>query len=251
MGESMMAPAGPEQPPADSFFSRALGVFISPGQAFEGIVRRPDFLAPLIICTVGSVALIEVMLEKIGAVQIVRRALETSGRASQMTPEQLEQAMHRGATLTAIIMRVLGLVGVPLFLVIIAAMGLFIVNVIFGESIDFKAAFAVACYANLVLMVGVVLGIVVILFGDVERFNPENPIPSTVGFFLNQQETSRWVYVLASSFDVFRVWFILLTSLGLSVASRRKVGTLGIFLTFFGMWVLWVLAHTGWAALMG
>lgn len=251
MGESMMAPSVPEQPPEDSFFSRALGVFISPGQAFEGIVRRPDFLAPLIICTLGSMALIEAMLEKIGAAQIVRRALETSGRASQMTPEQLDQAVHRSATLTAIIMRAGAVIGVPVFLLIIAAIGLFIVNVIFGESVDFKTAFAVACYANLVLMVGVVLGLVVILFGDVERFSPENPIPSTVGFFLNPQETSRWVYALASSFDIFRVWFIVLTSLGLSVASRRKVGTVGIFLTFFGLWVLWVLAHTGWAALMG
>ena len=49
MGETMIAPPLPEEQPADSFLSRALGVFISPGQAFESIVRRPDFLAPLII----------------------------------------------------------------------------------------------------------------------------------------------------------------------------------------------------------
>jgi hypothetical protein len=251
MGETMTTPPLPEEPLADSFFSRALGVFISPGRTFESIVRRPDFLAPLIVCTLGSLALIEAILERIGAAQIIRRALENSGRASQMTPEQVDRAVHRAAAITAISMRVIAVVGVPVFLLIIAAMGLFIVNVVFGASIDFKTAFAVACYADLVLMVGVVLGLVVILFGDVEHFSPENPIPSTVAFFLNPQETSKALYALASSFDIFRVWFIILTALGLSVATRRKVGSVAIFLTFFGVWVLWVLAHTGWAALMG
>lgn len=251
MAETMLPPPLPEEQPADSFFSRALGIFISPGQAFESIVRRPDFLAPLIIMTVASIVLIEAMLQKIGAARIVRQALETSGRASQMTPEQLDQAVHRAATITAIIMRVSGIIGVPMFLLIVAATGLFIINVVFGASTEFEPCFAVVCYANLVLLVGVVLGLVIVLFGDLEQFNVQNPIPSTVGFFLNQQETSKPLYVIASSFDIFRVWFIILTSLGLSTATRKRVGTLGICLTYFGLWILIVLVRAGIAALTG
>jgi hypothetical protein len=251
MGETTIAPPMPEEPPADSFFSRALGVFISPGRAFESIARRPDFLAPLIIMTVASIVIIEAMLQRIGAARIIRRSIEMSGKGSQMTPEQIDQAVQRAAGITAISMRVAAVIGVPIFLLVIAAVGLFIANVIFGGSANFKACFSVVCYANLVLLIATVLGLVMILFGDPEMFNADNFLPTTVGFFLNPQTTSKPLYVIASSFDIFRVWFIILSSMGFSAATGKKVGTLAVFLTFFGVWVLLVLGHVGWAAMMG
>jgi hypothetical protein len=251
MGETTVAPPMPEEPPAGSFLSRAVGVFISPGRAFESIARRPDFLAPLIIMTVASYVLIEAMLQKIGAGRIIRQAIEMSGKASQMTPEQIDQTVQKVAGFTAISMRVGGVLGVPIFLLIIAAVGLFVVNVIFGASARFKACFAAVCYANLVLLVSVVLGLVIVLLGDPEQFNPDNPLPSTVGFFLNPRVTSKHLYVIASSFDIFRVWFIIMSSLGLSAATGKKVGTVAIFLTYLGVWVLLVLCHAGWAAMSG
>ncbi|MGA2984829.1 MAG: YIP1 family protein [Terriglobia bacterium] len=251
MGETMIAPPVPEDQPGDSFLSRAVGIFISPGRAFESIVRRPDFLAPLIISMVGAIVIIEAMLQKIGAARIIRQSLEISGQAAKMSPEQLDQTVQKVATFTAITMRVGGVLGSPIFLLVIAAVGLFIANVVFGASANFKTCFSVVCYANLVLLVGVVLGLVVILLGDVEQFNPENPVPTTVGFFLNPRETSKPLYVIASSFDILRVWFIILSSLGLSAATGKKVGMVAIFLTYLGIWILLVLGHAGWAAMMG
>ncbi|HMD84205.1 MAG TPA: YIP1 family protein [Terriglobia bacterium] len=251
MGETTIAPPTPEEQPADSFLSRALGIFISPGQAFESIVRRPDFLAPLIVSIVGSIVMIEAMLEKIGAARIVRQSLELGGQAAKMTPDQVDQAVAKGATITAIFMRVAGVLGAPIFLLVIAAVGLFIVNVLFGASANFKTCFSVVCYANLVLLVEVVLGVVVVLMGDPEQFNLNNPIPTTVGFFLNPRETSKPLYVIASSFDVFRVWALVLCSIGLSAATGKKVGTVPIFLTYLGIWIVLVLGHAGIAAMMG
>src|ERR1039458_3100377 len=187
MGETMIAPPAPEDQPGDSFLSRAIGTFIAPGRTFESIVRRPDFIAPLIVAIVGAVVLIEAMLWKIGAGRIIRQALEANGKAAQMSPEQLDQTIQKVAGFTAISMRVGAIIAVPLSMVIIAAVGLFIANVIFGASADFKTCFSVVCYANLVLLVGVILGLVIVFMGDPEQFNPENPVPTTVGFFLNPQ----------------------------------------------------------------
>jgi len=213
-------------------------------------VRRPDFLAPLIIALVSSVVVIEAMLQKVGAARIIRQSLELSGKASQMTPEQVDLAVQRAATITAVSMRVMAVLGVPIFLLIIAAVGLFIVNVILGGSANFKVCFSVVCYANLVLLVSAVLGLVMIMFGDVEQFNPENFVPTTVGFFLNPRETSKALYVIASSFDINRVWFMILASMGLSAAAGKKVGTVAVFLTFLGVWVLLVLGRAGIVAVM-
>jgi hypothetical protein len=251
MGETTIAPPVPEEQPGDSFLSRALGVFISPGRAFESIARRPDFLAPLIIAVVAAIAVSETMLAKIGMEQIVRKSIEMSSRASQMSADQMQQAVHRGATIGGILARVGEVVGVPLYLLIIAAVGLFIVNVMFGGTIKLKASFSVVCYANLVGLVGGALALVVILFGDPEQFNPQNFIPSNIGFFLNPHETSKFLYSLASSFDVFTTWFLILTAMGLSAASGKKVRTVPIFATFIGFWLVWALAKAGLSMLGG
>lgn len=251
MGETTIAPPRPEEPPADSFLSRALGIFTFPGRTFESIVRRPDFLAPLIITVVGAYIVIEAMLQKVGAALIIRQSLELSGKAAQMTPEQLNQTIQKVAGFTAISMRVGAVLGAPIFLLVIAAVGIFIVNVLFGASANFKSCFSVVCYANLVLLVAVVLSLVMIFLGDAEQFNPENFVPTTVGFFLNPRETSKPLYVIASSFDILRVWFIVLSSLGLSAATRKKVGTVPIFLTYLGIWILIVLGHAGIVAVTG
>ncbi len=245
MSESMIAPPLPDKLPEDSFLSRALGVFIGPGQAFESIVRRPDFLAPLIIATVAAIAVSETMMAKIGMERIVRQSLELSGRASRMSAEQMQQAVHQGAAIALIVTRVIELAVVPISLLIVAAVGLFIVNVIFGAATKFKVDFSVVCYANLVVLVGAVLALVVIFFGDAEQFNPQNFIPSNLGFFLNPRETSKPLYAIASSFDVFTIWFLILAALGLSTATAKKVRTVPIFATFVGLWAVWVLVKAG------
>jgi len=249
MSETQMAPY-PQEEQGDSFFSRAMNVFIAPASAFESIANRPDFWWPLVVVLAASYAIVELMLEKIGAGQIVRRSIELSGQAAKMTPDQVEQAVTNAGKITAIIMRVLGVVAPPIVLLIIAAVGLLFLNAIFGASLRFKTCFSVVCYANLVGLVGFVLGFVMILFGDPEQFNPSNFVPTNVAFFLNPLTTPKPLYVIASSFDIFQVWVVLLSSLGLSVAARRKVSTTAVFLCYLGAWVLWVLVRAGWAALM-
>ncbi len=251
MGETLVAPPGPEEPPADSFLSRALGVFISPGPTFESIVRRPDFLGPLIASIAAAVVLTEVMVYKIGMERIVRQSIELSGKASNLSAEQMQQAVHQGATWGAVITRVISVLAPPIYLLIVAAVGLFVVNAIFGGATNFKVSFSVICYANLVGLVGVVLGLVVILFGDPEQFNPQDFIPSNVGFFLNIRETPKLLYTIASSFDIFTIWVLVLAALGLSAATAKKVRPLPIFLTYLGMWLIWVLVKGGLAMLTG
>lgn len=251
MGETAIAPPMPEERPADSFFSRALGVFISPASTFESIARRPDFIAPLVTVIVAGIVVTETMLAKIGMERIVRQSIEASSRGSQMSPDQLQQAAHQGAVFGGILARVAEVLGAPIYLLIVAAVGLFIINVVFGAASKFKVDFSVVCYAYLVSLVGSLLALVVILFGDPEQFNAQDFIPSNLGFFLNQHETPRPLYAIASSFDVFTAWFLFLAAIGLSAASAKKAKPLPIFLIFFGLWAVWVFAKAGLTLLGG
>jgi hypothetical protein len=251
MGDVVASTPEPSIPPAKSFPARVAGVFLSPGEAFADIARKPDFIAPLILAIVAAVAVTESMLAKIGMERIIRTSIEQSGRASSMSPEQMEQAVHQGARIAGIFAHVFGVLGPPIYLAILAGIGLLIVNAIFGAHANFKTAFSVACYAYLPAILGGLMALAIILFGDPERFNAENPIPSNVGFFLNPLETSKPLYKFAASVDIFTLWLIILLGIGFSEAAGRKVKPRSVFLVFFGLWVLWILGKVAWAALMG
>ena len=246
MGDVIVKPADADTP-AQSFPERLMGIFISPAETFADVARKPDFLAPLILGVLGAIAVTETMLWKIGMERIVRTSIEQSGRASSMSPEQMDQAVRQGARIGAIFAHIGGIVGAPIVLLVLAGLGLLIVSLIFGAQTKFKTVFSLICYANLVSLLGSLMAAAVILFGDPDHFNPQNPVPSNVGFFLNPREVSKPLYSLASAADIFSIWLLILIAVGLAEGTGRKVKPLSIFLVYAGFWVIWILVKMGLA----
>jgi hypothetical protein len=205
----------------------------------------------MIVVMVMSVAFIETMLAKIGVERIIRMGIEQSKSAANMSPQQVEQAVEQGAKLTGPFMHVAGVIGPLIVLLILAGIGMLIVNAIFGAQTNFKTAFSVACYANMPGVLSGLMGIALVLFGDPEHFNPENPAPTNLGFFLNPLETSKPLLKFATSLDVFSLWLLILLGIGFSAASGRKAKTVSVFLVFLGVWALFVLGKVGISLLTG
>ena len=135
----------------------------------------------------------------------------------------------------------------PIFLLILAGLGLLIVNVIFGAPMKFKPRFSLVCYANLVSLLGSLMAVAAILFGDPGRFKARNPVPASVGFFLDPHGVSKPLYALASSADLFTVWLLILAAIGLSEGAKGKVKPLSIFLVYAGCWMIWIVGKVGLA----
>lgn len=241
-------PVSPIEPvePSQSTLSRLIGVFFSPGPTFEDIARKPGFWAPLIVILVSGLAMAEAMVFKIGMERLIRMSLEQGGQAQKMSPEQIENVIRTWSKIGMVTTPLTIVLGLPIFLLILAAIGLAIVNFILGGQIGFKKAFSAACYANVVGVVGSLMGIALILFGDPENFNAQNPIPSNLGFFLNPLDTSKVVLALANSLDIVTIWMVILFSLGISKATGGKQKALSIFLCVCGVWVVYILGKIGW-----
>jgi hypothetical protein len=236
-------------PPSLSFLARFAGIYIEPREMFADIVRRPDIIWPLAVTVISAMVLTETMLAKVGMERIIRNQLEQGGQAARMTPEQLDQAVRQGAGIATFVTHIMGVVAPPIFLLIVAGIGLAVLNSFFGMQLKFKTVFSVACYSQLVGVLGALTGLAVILFGDVERFNAQSPTPTNLGFFLNPVETSKPLMALAGSLDIFTIWFLILLSIGLSEASGRKVKAKSIFLIYLGFWAVWIVGKVGIAAL--
>jgi hypothetical protein len=238
-----------ETPPI-SLAERLGSIFISPSVAFADIARRPGFVFPLGVLVVASVAVTETMLAKIGIERIIRTSLEQSGRASNMSPEQMQDAVQRGASVFGVITHVLGVLGAPIFLLIVAGIGMLVLNAIFGEKAGFAAVLSSVCYAALPGgIVRTVMALPMIFLGDPEHFNAENPVPTNAAFFLNPHSLSKPLMVLAGSADILTLWFVVLLGIGLSEVSGRKVKARTVFLVYAGLWALVTLGRAGLAAL--
>lgn len=246
---TVSSPEAPQSAPAKSFLSRLAGVFIEPGETFEDIARKPDWIAPLVLLSLVSFATVETMLLKIGASQIVLQGLQRSGRAASMDPAQLNQIVGRSAAVIRIAMPFGAVVGTPLFLLAVAGIGLLFLNVFLGQQGKFKEVFSVTCYANLPSILGAVMAIAVIFLGDADAFNPQSPAPTNPGFFMNPMTTSHAVFALATSLDFLVFWFMVLLAMGLSRVAQNKVKTATIFMMYFGVWVLLAGVKVGAALL--
>ena len=249
MSSLVAVPPESELPEPMSFGARFTGIFLSPGSTFEDIARKPGWLAPLIVLVTSAVIFIEAVLWKIGMDRIVRSGLALNPRTAQMTPEQIEQAVTQGAKIGGITMQVFAVLGPPIVVLIIAGLGLLLVNPILGKDLKFATALAVTCYARLPSILGLLMGLVMIFVGDVEHFNLQNSVPTSLGFFLNPLETSKPLYALASSIDILTVWFLILLGIGFSAATGRKVKAWTVFGYYVGLWIVWVLIMVGLASL--
>ncbi|MBI4167095.1 MAG: YIP1 family protein [Acidobacteria bacterium] len=236
--------------PPRSFWSRWVGVYFSPGETFGDIARAPGFIPPLIVSIISGLVMTETMLFKVGMERIVRNAIEQRGGAGQLSAEQIDQAVQQGAKFGIVLTHVSALLGPPIFLAIVAALGLAIVNGIYGGQLDFKRSFSVACYANLINVIGVLMAVMIMFFGDPERFNPNNPMPSNPGFFLNPLETSKPLLAFAGSLDLFSFWLIALLGIGYSAASGGKAKAFSISAFFLGGWLIIALAKVAFELIM-
>jgi len=228
----------PEAGQPKSLLARFTGVFYAPGETFNDIVRSPDFLAPLVTMTVLSIALTESMLARIGMARMIRQTLEQSGQAEKMSAEQMQQAIDRGAQIGGIIAHVAGVLGVPIFILLVAAVGLLFTNAFFGAEVRFKTSLAVASYANLLSALGIVMGMAMIFLNDPEHFNAQVPVPTNAAYFLDPRDVSKVLFAVAKSFDIFTFWLMILLGIGYSEATGRKVKVLTMFLCFFGIWMV-------------
>jgi hypothetical protein len=250
MGDAVAKPADAETP-ALSFPERLLGIFISPGETFADVARKPDFILPLVLMVLIGVAGTEVFLHRIGMEPVVRWAFEHSSRTANMAPDQMDAMIGRTIPYYTWMGRVAPIVWPPLVVLVGATVGLVTANSIFGGQIRFKTGFSISSYAYAVNIIYSLIALTMTLFGDPEHFisNPSNPTPTSVGFFLNPIGTSKPVLALAGSLEIFTFWNMALLAVGFSVASGRKAKVTPVFLVIFGLWIVMVLIKMGLSTL--
>lgn len=251
--ETMMAGAdgAPAQPTLGTM-ARILGIFTSPARTFEDIRKKPNFIQPWLVIAACSLLFTISIGMKITWEQVQQNQLKFASKAQldrleSLTPEQRAQQMKIGTTFLKVIsygFSVLILLGG----FIAAGVYMMIFNFGAGAKLKYRECLAIVVYSDLPGIVRALLGTVVVWMGaDPEGFTIQNPVPTNLGWFLNFEETPRFLWSLATSLDVVKIWAIVVMAIGFSVFTRKSKGT--AMLLCFLPWVLLVLIGAAFASL--
>jgi hypothetical protein len=231
--------------------ARVTGVFFDPQNTFADIVRKPTWLAPLLVLMVCWLALNVVLVRRVDWTEFSKDQIAKSkfaaSRFDQLNEAEKERAYAQAAERSKIIRYTRGIIGWPLLVVITAGIYLGAYKLFAGARLNFATAFAISAFGHLPDGLRELLGIPVTLLKDSRAIDPENFLASNPGAFLSS-DAPTWQLGLLAPLDLFNIWSLVLMAIGFSMADPKKL-PLGKSLTIAGglyALLILILTTTAW-----
>ena len=204
---------GPGDKKPMNIFSRIINVFVAPQSTFEAEREQPKWLVPFIIYMVlmlSWTAIVQPVL-----VETQREAMMEQFDKQNLSEEQREQAMQRAEQMRGIMTWVGVVVSQVVMLLIVAAVWLFVSNVLLGGGARYVHTLSITAYSWLIIVVGLMIKAPIILNKNTVdvHFSPAT--------FLS--DTDSFVYKLLSQFDLFNIWSFFIVSIGIAVVTRKRM----------------------------
>jgi len=229
--------------------SRLTGVFFEPTKAFEDIAARPGWLIPMIIVIVCAISVTVAFTQHVGWERFMRQQIESNPRTAQLSTEQKEQAIAMQAKFGPVFAGAGIVIGLPIYYLVASGVLLGIVAGIMSAPVKFKQVFAVMCYASLTGVISSILTLAVMFLKNPDQFNLQNALVFNPGAFMDQQTSSKFLYSLATSLDLFSLWTMILIAVGLKAAGGKKLSFGGALFAVLLPWGIYVLGKSALAGI--
>ncbi len=228
--------------------ARVVDAYIAPSKTFNDIFRSTAWWLPFLLLVVAGFGLAYTVDRQVGFARVVETQMKASptaqDRMNQLPPEQKGPAIARQVTVTRAITYGSSL---PI-LVFFAIYGLILwgsFNFGLGAQTRFPQVLAVVVYAALPYLLRTIVTILILLFGnDPEGFDLRNPVGSNPAFYM--PDAAPWLKVLLGRVDVFELWVVALTTLGMAIVARKTVAQSATVVV--GLYVLATLVYVGFTA---
>jgi hypothetical protein len=249
-------PTQPSQPPQSSpepaplsEGQRLIDVFFAPSKTFTDLRRNASWWAPFLLMAIVSLLFVYVVDQKVGFRKVVENQIQTqpkqADRIEHMPADQREKTMQQQTSFTRIFSY-----GFFIFVLawnaIVAAV--LLATLKFGVSADvkYKTLLALVMYASVPALLKSLLAILSLLAGvSSDGFTFQNPVATNPGYFIDPSASVLRSFL--TSFDIFTIWALVLTAIGITCISKVKRGT--AFAVVFGWFGILVLLGVGIAAI--
>ena len=219
------------EPPVErlGLAARVLGILTSPRETFERVTADPRWIGVLAL-SVGGVAVLSSLLL---SADFAQRAL-LDQQISQMesfgvaVTDEVRAEMEQSGESAAYTTFGFLLVGVPIFCLLLAGMLHGVGYGLLGAGASFGQVFSIVAHAGLVFLVQQLLAV------PLNYAREAITSPTTLAAFTPMLDEDAFAYKLLSTIDLVNVWWIMLLSIGLAVAWKRR--TAPIATTLFGIY---------------
>lgn len=229
--------------------ARVLNTFFAPSKTFTDLRRSASWWLPFLISAIVSLMFVFVVDQKVGFRKVVENQIRAqpkqADRIERLPADQREKTMAQQTSFTKGFSY-----GFWLFILLWSAIvaAVLFATLKFGVSADvkFKTLFALVIFAGLPGVLKAALAILSILAGvSGDSFTFQNPVATNPGYFVDPA-TNPVLSSFLTSFDVFTIWTLVLTAIGITCISKVKSGT--AYAVVFGWFAVVVLIGVGIAA---
>ena len=229
------------------FGPRLVGMLLEPREEFPAIVARPRFWLPLVCWMVLGMALTAVWMQNVDPREFMRSQIEQSGHADRIPADRMEQVIDSQSGFFKV-MGWVSPVAFPLVMTLaLAGLFLLVFRFFYAGELSFPQSMAIVAWSffTVKLVTIPVTLLVMFLKGD-WNVNPEEAVQAGASLFFDRATTSKPLYALMSSLDLFSFWILWLLATGYSLAVRRPVASTAVGVV--GLWAIYVLGKVALSA---
>jgi hypothetical protein len=215
-----------------------LAIFTSPREAFIGVRARPrPVIFTVIMCVFALLPAIG-FVANVDARQMIEKQLKTSGQWDQLPDDAREKAlefgpkmMKYGAPVGAILARLA-------WILVIGLLGWAMLKAT-SEELRYGACVAAVALACAPLIISDALTCAVYFMRDPRVLDPANPLLSNPAAWFSIDTQAGAFGAFLKRLDLFQLWNVVLTAVGLRVVSKRKsfMAWLAPGGVYLGLWI--------------
>lgn len=185
---------------------------------------------------------------QVDPIEFMKAQMEESGGAERIPPEKRAAVLETQAKFFKVFAWLGPLVFAPLMYAALAGLFLFVYRFFYGAEATFAQSLAVVawCFAAFGLVLNPLI-LLVMALKDEWNVDPHSVVQASGAALLDKAATSKPLYALAGSLDLFSFWLMALLSIGYGAVIRKPASTAawGIVTP----WALYVLGKAGIAAI--
>jgi Yip1-like protein len=227
-------------PASSNVFARLAGVIFSPRETFAALVPRPRWLGALAVVTLltagSQYAFLSTEIGQQAMVdqQIHQAELRGGGSITQQQIDMFESLKTKNRYIVGGSILIIG----PIMTFLFAGIYFGVFNAMLGGDATYKQVLAIVTHSGAV-------NLVQMLFVVPLNYVRESASSATnLGVFVQSfLDETNFVARVLGMIDLFIIWNLLITAIGLGVLYRRKTGP--IFWSLMGAYVVIVLVIAG------
>jgi hypothetical protein len=214
-------------------FDRIFGIFYRPGEVYQNLSEKPDWIVPFILVMIVSLIFVSITYPRFmlpDQVEIARDRLQDAGLSEEQIEARIEAMTGTAGKVSGPLVAIFAMC-----FLLFGRAGIFlgIFSLIGGKS-SYKNSLAVVSYAMLIhVLDAIVKGILMFIkqssfvYTSLALLMPGgNPLTSKP-------------FQLLARFDIFTIWELSLLSIGFAIMNKLSIKkSAGII---FGIWIIWIV----------